>query len=57
MPITPIVTIIIGLCVAFVLPEWIKFGDKKSRSFVQLLLNIIGILIAISGVINFIKSF
>lgn len=57
MPITPIVTIIVGLCVAFVLPEWIKFGDKKSRSFVQLLLNIIGILIAISGVINFIKSF
>lgn len=57
MPIGPIISIVIGLCVAFIVPEWIKFGDKKSRQFVQLVLNIIGILIIISGVISFIQFF
>lgn len=56
MPVSPIITIIIGLLVAFVLPEWIKFGDKKSRQFVQLVFNVIGILIAISGAISFIRA-
>ena len=56
MPVTPIVTIIIGLLVAFVLPEWVKFGDKKSRNFVRLLINIIGIMIIISGAISFIRA-
>jgi putative flippase GtrA len=56
MPVSPIITIIIGLLVAFVLPEWIKFGDKKNRQFVQLVINVIGILIAISGAISFIRA-
>lgn len=56
MPVSPIFTIVIGLLVAFVLPEWIKFGDKKTRQFVQLIFNVIGILIAISGAISFIRS-
>lgn len=56
MPVSPIFTIVIGFLVAFVLPEWIKFGDKKTRQFVQLIFNVIGILIAISGAISFIRS-
>ena len=56
MPVSPIFTIIIGLLVAFVLPEWIKFGDKKTRQFVQLIFNVIGILLAMSGAISFIRA-
>ena len=57
MPIGPIFSIVIGLCIAFVLPEWIKFGDKKNRQFVQLVLNVIGILVIVFGVISFIQHF
>lgn len=57
MSISSIVTIIIGALVAFVVPEWVKFGDKKNRSFVRLVINVIGILIIISGVISFIRAF
>ena len=56
MPVSPIITIIFGLLVAFVFPEWIKFGDKKSRKFVQLVLNVIGLLIIVSGAISFIRA-
>ena len=54
--ISSIVTVVIGLVVAFVLPEWVKFGDKKNRNFVRLVINIIGILIIISGAISFIRA-
>lgn len=47
--INAIITIIVGLVVAFILPEWIRFGSKSSRSFIQLVFNVTGILIAISG--------
>ena len=57
MSISSSVTIIIGALVAFVVPEWVKFGDKKNRSFVRLVINVIGILIIISGVISFIRAF
>ena len=56
MPIAPIITIIIGLAVAFVLPEWAKFGDKKNRQFVQLIFKVVGIVIIISGIISFFKG-
>lgn len=54
--ISSIITFVIGLLVAFVLPEWVKFGDRKSRDFVRLVINIIGILIMISGFISFIRT-
>lgn len=56
MPVSPIITIIFGLLVAFVLPEWIKFGDKKSRKFVQLVLKVMGIVIIVSGVVSCIRT-
>ena len=52
-----IATIIIGIIVAFVLPDWVKFGDKKSRQLVQLIFNVVGILIAVSGVLNLFRLF
>lgn len=56
MPISSIVTIIVGLLVTFVVPEWVKFGDKKSRNFIRLVINVIGILIIISGAISFFRA-
>ncbi len=57
MPFTPILTIIVGLLVAFMLPEFITIRDKDNRNFIKRVILIIGILILISGIIKFISSF
>ena len=52
-----IITIVIGLLIAFVAPDWVKFGGKDSRSFVQLVFNVVGIVIALSGIVNLVRYF
>lgn len=51
-----LIEIIVGMLVAFILPGWVKFGDAKGRSFIQLVLNVVGIIIIISGVIHFLNA-
>ena len=50
--IVAVVKIILGLFIWRIVPGWIEFGTAKARSFVQLCLNIIGIVIVISGIIS-----
>lgn len=51
-----LIEIIIGMFVAFILPGWVKFGDAKGRSFIQLVLNVVGIIIILSGVIHLLNG-
>lgn len=55
--ISSIITILVGLFVSFMLPDWIKFGDKKTRDFVRLVFNVVGVIIILSGIISLIKFF
>lgn len=52
-----IVKIILGLFIWKIVPGWIEFGSPKSRSFIQLCLNIVGIIIVIGGIISLLRSF
>lgn len=51
-----IVKIIIGLFIWKIVPGWIEFGSSKTRSFVQLCLNIIGVVVVIAGIISLLRS-
>lgn len=51
-----ILKIILGLFIWKIVPGWIEFGDGRMRSFIQLCVNIIGIIMVISGGLSFISS-
>lgn len=51
-----IIRIIIGLFIWKIVPEWVEFGSTKARSFIQLCLNIIGIVIVISGCVSLLRN-
>lgn len=51
-----ILKIVFGLFLWKIVPGWIEFGSPKSRSFIQLCLNIVGILIVIAGAISLSRS-
>ena len=51
-----LIQIVVGLIVWKLAPGWIQSGSRKSRDFVKLCLNIIGIVIVIFGVVSLIKA-
>lgn len=51
-----IIKILLGVFIWKVVPLWIEYGSKKVRSYIQLALNILGILIMISGILNLLGS-
>lgn len=55
--ISAIVKIIFGLFIWKIVPGWVNFGSSNARSFIQLCLNVIGIIIVISGGISLLRSF
>ncbi len=50
--ISSIIKILVGLFIWKVAPRLIEFGDKKMKSFVQISLNVIGVIIVIMGVLS-----
>lgn len=53
--INAIVKIILGYLLARIIPQWIKYGNKKTRDLLQLICNIIGIILVILGIVSLIK--
>lgn len=51
-----VVKIIIGLFIWKIVPGWIEFGTTKARSFIQLCINVIGVVLIVSGVFSLLKS-
>lgn len=51
-----IIRIIIGLFIWKIVPGWVEFGSTKAHSFIQLCLNIIGIVIVISGCVSLLRN-
>lgn len=51
-----IIRIVIGYFLWRIVPGWITYGNKKTRDKIQLVLNIIGILLVLFGIISLIKS-
>lgn len=50
-----ILQIIAGLLVWKIVPGWIEYGDKKTRDFINLCCNIIGIVLVIFGVVGLVQ--
>ena len=51
-----VIRIIIGLFIWKIVPGWVELGSIKARSFIQLCLNIIGIVIVISGCFSLLRG-
>ena len=54
--VSSLIQIVIGLIVWKLAPGWVQSGSRKSRDFVKLCLNIIGIVIVIFGIVSIIKT-
>ena len=54
--INAIIKILLGYLLARVIPQWIKYGNKKTRAYLQLICNVVGIILVILGVVSLIKS-
>lgn len=55
MLIKPILHIALGLFLWRLAPKWIKYGNRKDRSRIQLICCILGIIIFISGILQVLK--
>lgn len=55
--ISSIIQIIIGLLVWKIVPDWIEVKSRKSKNFIRLSLNIIGIVIILFGIVSLLKAF
>lgn len=51
-----IIKIAIGFLLWKYVPRWITYGPAKTRSYIQLGCNILGLIIVISGVISLLHS-
>lgn len=50
-----IIQIILGLFLWKVATGWIEFGSASLRSFVQLCLNVVGIILVIAGFVSIVQ--
>lgn len=50
-----ILKIIVGLILWLVVPNWITYGPLKVRQWLQLICNIIGVLVVLSGGVSLVK--
>lgn len=49
-----IIKIIIGYVLWRIVPGWITYGNKKTRDKIQFVLNVIGVLLVLLGIISLI---
>ena len=54
--VSALIQIVVGLLIWKIAPGWVQSGNRKSRDFVKLCLNIIGIVIAVFGIIFLFKA-
>ena len=54
--ISSIIQIIVGLLVWKIVPDWIEVKSRKSKNLVKIILNIIGIIIILFGIVSLIKT-
>ena len=47
-----IIQIVLGLLLWKIIPGWIEYGDRKTREFIKLCCNIVGIIILLLGIIS-----
>ena len=50
-----IINIIIGSILIKYVPGWIKYGKKKVRNNIQLVVTIVGVLLLLAGIISLIR--
>lgn len=50
-----VIQIIVGLLVWKIVPDWIQVKGRKSKNFIKLCLNIIGVIVIIFGIISLLK--
>ena len=50
-----IINIIIGTILIKYVPGWIKYGDKKVRNNIQLVVTVVGIILLLVGIISLIR--
>ena len=50
-----IINIIIGTILIKYVPGWIKYGKKKVRNNIQLVVTIVGVLLLLAGIISLIR--
>ena len=53
---TAVFTIILGLLLAFAVPEWLTIRDRRTRATVNKVLLVLGVLVAIIGAIRLLES-
>jgi hypothetical protein len=53
--ISSIIQIFVGLLVWKLVPDWIDVKSRKSKNLVKIILNILGIVIILFGIVSFIK--
>lgn len=53
---TAVFTIILGLLLAFAVPEWLTIRDRRTRDTVNKVLLVLGVLVAVIGVIRLLES-
>jgi len=51
-----VVEIIIGLVIWKLVPGWITEGSKKTKEFLRLACNIVGIIVVIAGSLSLVRS-
>ncbi len=53
--ISSIIQIIVGLLVWKIVPDWIEVKSRKSKNVVKIILNILGIIIILFGIVSLLK--
>ena len=48
--------IIIGLLIWKLMPRWIEYGDRKTRKYLKLGCNIIGVILVVLGIVSILTS-
>lgn len=50
-----IINFIIGVILIKYVPGWIKYGDKKVRNNIQLVVTVVGVLFLLAGIVSIIR--
>lgn len=48
--------IILGLLIWKFAPRWIEYGDRKTREYLKLGCNIIGVILVVLGIVSILSS-